>query len=255
MILVPTITEQWRALFRVDAGGADTWVDADRVVLDGAGVNVVSLVDYIDSSHVFTQATSSAQNAAPVAWSSARNALAFQCAGAQSYASNRAASAWVYCHSGTGMTTISVSQQTTLSGSPNILDSLANLTTIGWRSRYRSATAGLHSTGISNGSQGNVLAFADVTLSGGPPDAIAVYHGNSIGGLNVRFNGAIRRGAGYASARTTANPTQTMTIMGPLAGGGIIGWFAMAAFFRRVLTASELAIAAAYISAKYGGKL
>lgn len=258
MISLPSITTQLRALFRVDAGGADTWVDADRVVLDGTGTKTVSMVDYIDPTHVITQATTGLQTNTPVPWSAARNAQAFSLTGSQSYASNRSASAWTYLHNGSGMTTVCVAQQTTLSASPNLLDTLASLTTIGWRVRYRSATAQVSSTGVSNGAQGNVMAFADVAITGGPPDVHTVSHGSARSpNFLHRVNGVVARNVAYTNAGllTSSAPTQTLTMMGPAAGGGVIGWFACAMFWRRVLTASELGIVATYLSMKYGAKL
>lgn len=59
----------FRAAFQKDIGGvagvSDSWFDASYYVVDGVSGKVSDLVDYIDPTHTFRQATSAVQPAVP----------------------------------------------------------------------------------------------------------------------------------------------------------------------------------------------
>lgn len=73
-----------------------TVLTGTRYTVDNVTSKVASLVDWLDTSHVFSQNVMASQVAVPIAEPLLRNALSFPFLGGQYYASNRPASSWRY---------------------------------------------------------------------------------------------------------------------------------------------------------------
>lgn len=103
-----TLAAQFRALFREDGGGKDSWFDADSVTSDG-GSKLYSWNDRIDATHLLFQATSGGQCNLPTADASFANAKTATFNGTSNvYVTTRAAAAFTFIHNGAGSEVIGV---------------------------------------------------------------------------------------------------------------------------------------------------
>ncbi len=99
----------FRATFLKDIGGvsgvSDSWFDPNYVAVDGGSGKVQSFIDYIDISHLLSQASAGFQVVAPTADAAFANALSalFVAASVTRYVSTRSAAAWGFVFNGTGV--------------------------------------------------------------------------------------------------------------------------------------------------------
>jgi hypothetical protein len=114
-------TNVFRGLFQKDIGGvsgaSDVWIDSSFVTAPSG--KVVSFTDYIDSTHVFSQATTAKQALVPAADAALSNALSVDFPGTSTcvYYSNRPASLWANydCFSGHEFELVAVGVPTNVS--------------------------------------------------------------------------------------------------------------------------------------------
>lgn len=243
MIRIPSVLQQFRALFRP----GDCWLDADRVLIDGVSGKVSAVVDQIDPTHAVAQTTSSRQAPSPVAQGALNGARGLVPSPAAVYFSNRPASAWSWLHDGSPMTAVSVAQALDTDASRVLLCTSGSATTN--RGLYFGVSTATQLVRVGNGS-------ADALNASTPcPEGVTrvFWHRHNasqyaIGGTNlIPVSGAWSGAAAGDPSSTLALGARTV-----LTSGGWSGPIGAVYLFRRVLTDGELRVLGAYTRAKYG---
>lgn len=244
----------FRALFRKDIGGvtgeSDVWADADFAALDGVSGKLQSLVDYIDNTHLFAQASSGSQPSAPAANVLLANAKTTVFGSALALVSNRGLPVWKILANGTGSTVVLVFVPRAAPG---------DYATVGGTSSS-TAAAGLfigqrtaNKTTMYNYRVGSTNYFLDAssqTYTVGAGYYMIHTYGSSAWS---HFDKSVSGGSGADSgAPGTGNPSFAMTLgMLPTRTGGA---FDLRAFYqlRRAASAAEAVVFRSYIQKDTG---
>lgn len=242
------LAAQFRALFREDGGGKDSWFDADNVTSDG-GTKLYSWNDRIDATHLLYQPTSGAQCSLPVADASFANAKTATLNGtSNTYVSSRAASAFTFMHDGTGVEIVGCYRLDTTSSSV-------------WWSSWAPSVSGWAAHYVNIGYWAVHLTSSDAIINlgaGALPSGVADYSVFSFSTADSPMLRAYRKSAQIGSLASAVPYTGAATAplrIGNL-GAGTTDWFngriRALYLFRRVLTAAEKTVYRSYIQADTG---
>jgi hypothetical protein len=247
----------FRTLFYKDIGGvsgaSDAWVDCSYAAIDGSSLRLQSLIDYIDSAHLFTQSGSGQQPTAPATDASFASALT--CTYATAYLdSNRASSLWDVYHTGAGGTQYAVYIPTTISPSNYVLHSTGNAST---QNSIALGIAGsthyfqVFKTAASNSIIINTSVSASVN--------VATYHGGKYASAaspnwELRKKSALANSGAQAFTPGSGAPQATMRIgaSAVAAASFFLGRHRASYFFRRVINSSEQVVLQSWVQKDTG---
>jgi len=208
----------FRATFFANAGAGtqDVWIDSSYYAVDGVSGKVQSFVDYIDSAHLLTQATSARQIAVPTADATMAGALTgtFLPAGPTYYVSTRAPGLWKFCHDANDMELLhghvagSAAVNSSLVGTFNTAN-----TQIGLHSSYIPGGSGGFGITVANGSGvfSRQITTGAIGLAAGA--AGYFYFRKSVANLNPDLQALLKSaalGSGDLASPSSADPSATL---------------------------------------------
>jgi hypothetical protein len=253
------VAPAFASMFQQNIGGvpgkSDVWLDASNYVLDGGTGKLRSLVDYIDATHIVTQASAGLQPAAPATTAAVANAMTTLFASSQ-LVSNRAASLWSFIHDGTGFDNICVVVPTVLStghiwataSAAGILGGTAvgaALLPASDTSTYLRASNG--PTAIINNNGATLLAVGTGSY------IETSYSETSSPEWTIWKKGTLVNSGSSAAAPSASAPTTTLYV-GTDGIGAFPGDFRLRSsyWWRHVLSAAEKTVARAFVQADTG---
>lgn len=245
-----SLASQFRALFREDGNGKDSWFDA-ALNTPVAG-KAYMFTDRIDASHCMLQALSSLQVATPTADAAMGDALTASFTSAPWYDSNRPSSAWRFIHDGTGMELWLSALYTDANGRIGLATSAAQtIQQVGLQLYYVANNAQMY---LSNG----LASYLISALGWGYPPSAPTFVSVSMSATaspQARIETSLATNPGALSGSpTTENPYGPLRL-GAAAGVGsyAIGmrWRGLYTF-RRVLSDAERTIVRQFVSADMG---
>jgi hypothetical protein len=245
----------FRALYSKDIGGvpgaSDVWFDAGFAATDG--LKTQALLDYVDSSHLWSQGGGSNQAAAPAVDAAVNNAptIAFTAAGSHRYDSSRGAAAtFGWFHDGTNAHVYLVLVPTSTAGAQFYVGNTASNTVRGFYI-WHNTTSLQNAVGRAGGALYGPTTAG--TIANGAPVVTHFHHGTGRSPqYRVKMTGQVEQSGPYAlTPPDSSGPTATLRL-----GGGVNNAnhadMRFAAFYAlRNLSAAGEAVMASWISKSF----